>query len=343
VRILLVTAMWPSPEHPDLGSFLVPVRRELELLGHEIDLVAISRRGGGGAPRTEWGQLCADAVARARRNRPDVVFAHFLFPTGAAGAFASIATRAPLVVMAHGQDVANLGAIRGALTATRGVVARAAAVIANSRWLAERLSERIPAARSKVEIASCGVDLGAFQPLPADRAREELRWHGDGPAFVCVGSLIERKNVVRLADAFERLGRGRLAFVGDGPLRGLLEGRANIRITGRLPQAEVPRWIAAADVLCQPSLVEPFGQATLEGMAMERTVVATAVGGPPEFVPSEAGLLVDPHDTSALSAALTAAAELPAPNKAAREAAAVHDVRHEAALMAEILERAVRS
>jgi glycosyltransferase involved in cell wall biosynthesis len=340
VRILLVTAMWPSPQHPDLGSFLVPVRRELEALGHDVDLVAISRRGGGGGPRTEWGRLASEAAAHAVRNRPDVVFAHFLFPTGAAGALASVASRAPLVVMAHGQDVANLGEIRGVILATRGVVARAAAVIANSRWLAERLTERIPAARPKLEIANCGVDLRAFEPMPAARAREELGWDGDGPAFVCVGSLIERKNVVRLADAFERLGRGRLAFVGDGPLRPALEGRKAVRVTGRVPPAEVPRWIAAADVLCQPSLAEPFGQATLEGMAMERTVVSTTVGGPPEFVPPEAGLLVDPWDGEALSTALAAAADMPSPNKASREAAALHDVRREAARMAEVLGRA---
>jgi glycosyltransferase involved in cell wall biosynthesis len=339
VRILFLTAMWPSPENPDLGSFLVPVRRELEALGHEVDLVAISRRGGGGGPRTEWARLAAEAVARARRGRPNVVFAHFLFPTGAAGALASLATRAPLVVMAHGQDVANLGVIPGVVAATRGVVARAAAVIANSRWLGDRLAEDVPAARPKLEIANCGVDLRMFEPLPAGPAREELNWEGDGPAFVCVGSLIERKNVVRLADAFERYGRGRLAFVGDGPLRGALEGRRSVRVTGRLPQAEVPRWLAAADVLCQPSLVEPFGQATLEGMAMQRTVVSTTIGGPPEFVPPEAGVLVDPRDVSALTAALAQAAEMPSPNKAAAEAAALHDVRREVARMAEILGR----
>jgi glycosyltransferase involved in cell wall biosynthesis len=114
-----------------------------------------------------------------------------------------------------------------------------------------------------------------------------------------------------------------------------------VRVSGRIPQVEVPRWIAACDVLCQPSLMEPFGQATLEGMAMQRSVVATTIGGPPEFVPPEAGVLVDPHDTAGITAALERAAELPAPNSAARAAAAEHDVRGQAARMAGVLERAV--
>jgi len=338
VRILFVTQMWPSRAQPDEGSFLVPLVRQLEALGHEVDVAAISRRGNG--PRTDYARLARDAAARARRARPDVVFTHFLFPTGAAGAWAARAGRAPLVVMAHGQDVANVGRIPGVASATRFVVKRSAAVIANSRWLAERLTRRIPLAPSKLAIADCGVDLDAFAPRPAAAARRELGWDGEGPAFVCVGSLIERKNVVRLAEAFQRLGRGRLAFVGDGPLRGAIEGRPNVRVSGRIPQAEVPRWIAACDVLCQPSLVEPFGQATLEAMAMERSVLATAVGGPPEFVTPAAGLLVDPSSTEALAAGLERAAELPAPNPAARAAAVEHDVRRQAARMADVLERA---
>jgi glycosyltransferase involved in cell wall biosynthesis len=338
VRILLVTQMWPSPEEPDLGSFLVPLAGALEELGHEVEVAAISQRGG---TQAKYLRLIREAVGAARRSRPDVVFAHFLFPAGYAGARAARAADAPLVVMAHGQDVANLGRIPGVTTITRRIVNRSAAVIANSRWLAGRLTEHVPTAAEKTEIADCGVDLEAFSPSDTDSARRKLGWEGEGPAFLCVGSLIERKNVVRLADAFESLGRGRLAFVGDGPLREKLEGRARVRIVGRVPQAEVPAWVAASDVLCQPSLIEPFGQAALEAMAMERSVVATRIGGPPEFVTPEAGVLVDPSDTAALTAALSGAAEMPTPNLAARRAAAEHDVRKQAARMVAVLELAV--
>jgi glycosyltransferase involved in cell wall biosynthesis len=348
VKILEVTQMWPSREHPDLGSFLVPLTRELEALGNEVEVASISRRGGSPA---EYLTLVRRARAAAKEFRPDVVFAHFLFPAGAAGALAARAAGAPLVVMAHGQDVANLGRPAGVgsrlaarpriiTAATSWVLRRSSAVIANSRWLAGRLTERIPEAGPKIEVADLGVDLEAFSPRPSDEARSELGWEVEGPAFLCVGSLIERKNVVGLADAFAELGRGRLAFVGDGPLRSELEGRPGVTLVGRIAQGEVPRWVAACDVLCQPSLIEPFGQATLEAMAMERTVVATTNGGPPEFVTPEAGVLVDPQDPAALRRALEVAAGRPTPNPSAREAAAKHDVRLQAARMAAVLERA---
>jgi glycosyltransferase involved in cell wall biosynthesis len=47
---------------------------------------------------------------------------------------------------------------------------------------------------------------------------------------------------------------------------------------------------------------------------MERSVVATKVGGPSEFVTPEAGVLVDPEDQTALAAALERAAAMPSPN-----------------------------
>ena len=113
-------------------------------------------------------------------------------------------------------------------------------------------------------------------------------------------------------------------------------------VTGYVPHDAVPGYLASADVLCQPSLVEPFGQAALEALACARSVVATRVGGPPEFVPREAGVLVDPEDEDALVEALRAAASLAVPNPAARAAAELHDVRTQAIRVEAILERAVR-
>jgi glycosyltransferase involved in cell wall biosynthesis len=104
----------------------------------------------------------------------------------------------------------------------------------------------------------------------------------------------------------------------------------------------VPGYLAAADVVCAPSLIEPFGQAILEAMACGRTVVATRIGGPPEFVPAGAGILVDPLDETGIARALAQAATYPTPNDAAREAAAAHDVRRQAERVEEILLRAVR-
>jgi len=331
MRILLVSQMYPSAAAPDLGVFVQGLERQLATRGHAIHRVVLDRRGGG---KLRHARLALRALVAARRFRPDVVYAHFLFPTGLGGLIAARAVGAPLVVTAHGQDVANATEYPFVLPFIRRVVSGAATVIAVSDWLRGRLEQSVPEARGKTEVVNCGVDLDRFEPLE--------RTGAPGPAFICVGSLIERKNVVRLADAFERLGEGTLTFVGDGPLRPRLEGRPGVTVTGYLPHDAVPGYLASADVLCQPSFVEPFGQATLEAMACARSVVATRVGGPPEFVPHAAGVLVDPDDEAGLTEGLRAAAALPVPNEAARAAAEKHDVRLQATRVEEILERAVR-
>ena len=335
MRILLVSQMYPGPDDPDLGVFVANLERELVARGHELERAVLDRRAGG---RRRHLALARDAFRAARRFRPDVVYAHFLVP---AGLSAALASRAPLVVTAHGQDVAN-AARPGIRAATRFVVRRAAAVVAVSDWLRRRLEDAAPQARGKTGVIDCGVDLERFTPREASEARAAVGWDPDGTAFLCLGGLSERKNVLRLARAFERRGEGELVFVGDGPLRGELEGRPGIRVVGRVPHEAVPSWIAACDVLCQPSLVEPFGLATLEAMASGRSVVATRVGGPPEFVTPEAGVLVDPLDEEALASALSKAAALPSPNLAGRDAAGAHDVKLQAARIEAILEQAVR-
>jgi glycosyltransferase involved in cell wall biosynthesis len=320
--------VYPGPDDPDLGAFVQSMEGALAARGHELERAVIEGRGGG---RRRHLGLARRVVAAARRFRPDVLYAHFLVPTGLAAALA--APRTPLVVTAHGQDVSNIDRIRGVRAATRLTVRRAAAVVAVSDWLRAQLEASVPEARGKTEVVSMGVDLDRFTLLP--RSQE-----GPRPAFLCVGSLTERKNVVRLAAAFERLGEGSLTFVGDGPLRARLEDRPGVRLAGAVDQSRVPEFIAAADVVCQPSLVEPFGLAALEAMACGRSVVATRVGGPPEFVPPAAGVLVGPEDVEAIAAAMRAAAALPVPNEAARTAAVEHDLERQAARVEAILARA---
>jgi glycosyltransferase involved in cell wall biosynthesis len=325
----LVSQFWPGPEDPDLGAFLVPIVEELERRGHVVDRAVIDRRGAG---RKGDARLLRDVVTRGRRGRPDVVFAHFLVPAGLAAALGS---RRPLVAMAHGQDVRNAVASAAIRRATALVARRAHTVIFNSAFLRDQM----PVSVRRSEVIDCGVDLDAFRAAEQVAARERLGVDGD-PIFLFAGSLIERKNLVRLRDAFDAFGRGALVVLGDGPLRSELDGRPGIRCEGRVAHDAVPQYIAAADALVLPSLEEPLGQVLLEAMASERSVVATKVGGPPEFVTSEAGALVDPLSVDSIREGLEHAARLPTPNPAARAAAEPHGLKRQVDRMEAVLREA---
>jgi glycosyltransferase involved in cell wall biosynthesis len=334
MRILLVSQMYPGPSAPDLGVFVKQLADELERAGNEVARVVIDHRGGS---LTKYGGLAARALGAARNFHPDVVYAHFLFPAGAAAAFAARRVGARLVLTAHGQDVRNVGAVPGVATATRAAVRRADAVIAVSDFLRRELVAKVPEAEGKVYVIDSGVDLERFRHHDPEPLRAKLGWEHPGTHYLCVGTLDERKNVVRLADAFGRLDSGTLVFAGDGPLRHKLEGREGVKLVGRVPHERVPDLIAASDVVCQPSLIEPFGQAVLEALACERPVVATRIGGPAELVTPETGILVDPGSVDSIALGLRAAASLPSPNPAARAIAQEHDVVRQAGRVARIL------
>jgi len=325
--------MYPGPDDPDLGVFVQGMERALEGRGHELARAVLDGRGGG---KRRYLELARETRRVAREFRPDVVYAHFLVPAG----WVAARVDAPLVVTAHGRDVRNIGSVPGIATLTRSVVGKAHAVVCVSDYLRRELELKLPAARGKTAVIDSGVDLERFVPQDQAEARQALALDPDGPLFVCAGSLSARKNVVALADAFARIGRGRLVFLGDGPLRGELAGRAGVQLAGSVGHEEMPRWLAAADVVCQPSLIEPFGQVVLEALACERPVVGTKVGGPAELLTPETGILVDPADPVELARALEAALALPRPNAAARAVAEEHDVKRQAARVEELLLRA---
>jgi hypothetical protein len=102
--------MYPGPEDPDLGAFVQGIERALADRGHEIERVVTEGRGGGKRRHLRL----AREVRRA--EKPDVVYAHFLVPTGLS---AALFGQAPLVATAHGRDVRNIGAYPGIRAAPR--------------------------------------------------------------------------------------------------------------------------------------------------------------------------------------------------------------------------------
>ena len=349
LRVLCVSNMWPGTRDPDYGAFVAAMCDALEARGLVVERAVIDSRARG-ALRTpaKYAALAGRAVARGRRA--DVVYGHFLFPTGAAAAAAARAARIPYVITAHGQDVRNLDrpAVR---RATAPAVAGAAAVIAVSRHLAGELrASGLPL--PPVHIVSMEVDTSRVAPLPRAAARALLGLGFDDPMIVAVGGLTERKNPLGLLQAFARVRvarpGARLALVGDGPLaRAVDAGARRLGVAdgllrpGAVPHAAVREWIAASDALAIVSRVEPLGIAALEALAMERPVVATAVGGVREVVPAPAaGRIVDPADPTAIAAALLDVLDRPPAPGACRRAAEAHAVARQAARVAGILARA---
>ena len=350
LRVMCLSNMYPGPGAPDYGAFIERMCDALEDRGAQVDRVVIRTRASGRL-RTpaKYAGLTARAIARARRA--NVIWAHYLFPTGLIAAIAGGASRTPWVVTAHGGDVANLG--RGAVRRLSAPGVRGArSTICVSTWLASRMSQEGLPPRG-LEVISMGVDDRRFTVADPGPARSRLGIPADAPLVLAVGGLTERKNPLGLVRAFARMRSAdhpdaRLAFVGDGPLAGAVDAEARrlgvdagVTRTGTLPNAGVVDWMSAADVVAQVSLVEPLGVAALEAMASGRPVVGTSVGGLREVVPDGvAGAIVDPRDDAAIAAALARMIDAPPSPTACRDAAMAHSLAHEADAVLDVLRHA---
>jgi glycosyltransferase involved in cell wall biosynthesis len=163
-----------------------------------------------------------------------------------------------------------------------------------------------------------GLDLDRFDPsrLPEqEQARALLDLDDDGPWAVCVGRLCRQKGQDLLLRAWAgvpaRVPGARLALVGEGPDRSVLEAFASrlahpdsVLFAG---QSEDPRdWYAAGDLTVLSSRWEGMALAPLEAMACARPVLLTEVAGARECLPPEWGPPVPVEDVAALREALVA-------------------------------------
>lgn len=132
-----------------------------------------------------------------------------------------------------------------------------------------------------------------------------------------VGQFIVRKGIRPLFEAFEQLAAENhqvsLVLVGKGALEGeMQEWRArspasgHILIQNHVPQQELPKYYALADVFCLPSLYDTFGVVIDEAMACGLPVVTTTrVGAVADLVRDGVnGIVVAPGDATGLAQAL---------------------------------------
>lgn len=152
-----------------------------------------------------------------------------------------------------------------------------------------------------------GIDLKSFEYVTP---HEHLR-----PYVFALGRHVHQKGFDVLLRAMVDVPTSHdLILAGDGPERGALERLAEelgieerVVFPGRLDSAAVRQHMKGASVFVLPSRHEPFGIVNLEAMASGTPVVATRVGGVPEFVvDGVTGVLVEAGDPERLAAAIFA-------------------------------------
>ncbi|HJY96528.1 MAG TPA: MSMEG_0565 family glycosyltransferase [Streptosporangiaceae bacterium] len=196
---------------------------------------------------------------------------------------------------------------------------------------------------TKAQVVHNGVDSARFQAADPGQAKELRRRTGaaNRPLILSVGGIEPRKGsdtLVQAIAALKKAGRDPvLAVVGGhsfqdyrpyrdrvlASLPGLgLRLDDDVVLVGTVPDAELPAWYAAADVLAFPSTKEGWGLAVLEAMSAGLPVVASDLPVFGEYLTSgRDALLVPVDDPAALAGALAAVLDDPDLAASLREAA----------------------
>ncbi len=263
------------------------------------------------------GKLDARVIVRLfkllRAEQPDVVQAFLFWANVAARACGRILRAFPVISSYHDEVVSEGWLVRLVdrltLTWTDRIVCCSGAV---GRSVVSRIGGKI----EHFTFIPFGVDIDQFEPAAA-ATRRELGLRDGQKVIGTVCRLVEPKKGLRIllqamAVLAKRYGQPpcQLLLVGDGPSRHELELlREQLGLSSWVVFAgsrrDIPRVLHAVDAFVLPSLYEGFGIAILEAMAAGKPVIATSVGGIPEFVLSgETGLLVEPGNVEALADAI---------------------------------------
>jgi glycosyltransferase involved in cell wall biosynthesis len=328
VRVVFLTHNYPRWAGDVSGVFLATLAGGLARRGVEVRVIAPSDEGRGGeeeldgipvrrvryaSPRSETlayrGTMQAAlrapsglpaltglwrALRRAAREEAlagaDLFHAHWWVPAGMA-----VPKGARSVLTVHGTDAALLRRSRIARTLARPVFQRATVVTAVSRELAGWVQSG----------AGRFVDPSHVQPMPVDS--RNLPWSVGGDGAIVVARLTAQKRVSLAIETVAFLAscghEMPLTVVGDGPERGALERLVEklgissfVRFVGAVPSAEVPNYLARADLMIFPAQGEGFGLVAAEALMAGVPVVACWDGGGVLDVvpPSGAGRLTLP-------------------------------------------------
>ena len=155
-----------------------------------------------------------------------------------------------------------------------------------------------------------GVDLAEWRPP----SQEEEHTTGAGASFFFVGRLVDWKALDIVIEALQSTSDSTLHVIGDGPMREPWQALAKrcgleerVFFHGWLPQRECACQLNRARALVLPSVYESGGAVVLESMAMGKAVIATAWGGPVDYLDETCGILVPPTSRAALIAGFAAA------------------------------------
>jgi glycosyltransferase involved in cell wall biosynthesis len=182
-------------------------------------------------------------------------------------------------------------------------------IVCPSQWLADKVKESY-LSKYEVEVIPNAIDTKIFKPKDKDFIHKKLRISSNRKVILFVAANLkdERKGVKYFFDSLKYIKASNYLVLTIGKkinLTEVIKAGVDIRQVGYIYDKKLLSEIYnAADIFCITSIDEVFGLTVTESMACSIPVVGFIVGGIPEQVTEDCGILVNPKDTKALGRAL---------------------------------------
>jgi len=182
-------------------------------------------------------------------------------------------------------------------------------IVCPSQWLADKVKESY-LNNYRVEIIPNGIDIETFKPSEQTEAQKKLGIRGGKGVILFVAADLrdERKGASYFFEALQYVKTHKWLVLTLGKsmdLQRKLPENVCVKQLGYVSDRnELAKVYSAADVFCIPSLDDNFPTTVLESMACGTPAVGFRVGGIPEQIKNDCGILVDPKDIQGLGKAI---------------------------------------
>jgi glycosyltransferase involved in cell wall biosynthesis len=257
--------------------------------------------------------LIRQVFARVRQLRPGLIHSH-LIDANVVTRLAALPLRVPHLTTIHipPYPLADSGRAR---TAADGITARLSTkLVAVSRHAGDAYARAFRLDPGRIDVvANAALPRPPAAGFDRAKARASLGVGADTPLVLCLSRLEPHKGIADLIAAAAVLrdrGRAvRVVVAGAGPSEPELRRRVEeagleggFELLGR--REDVGELLAAADAFCLPSHHEGSPISLIEAMHAGLPCIGTEVGGVPELLAGERGLVVEPGVPIALADAL---------------------------------------
>lgn len=331
--ILIVSRGYPTKKSILNGIFEFDQAKALQNLGHKvifasIDLRSIRRwRKWGSSYKVKdnieiyncsiplgrfpwWILLFFGKIAlyhtylkiKQSHGRPDIIHSHF----SSIGSYASILKKKfdlPIVITEHSSTINKDKIQKKALHLGRIAFSNSEQIVSVSSALSKKIKQHF--GLESVIIPNI-VDTSLFQYCNSP-TKNSFK-------FISVGNLIPSKGHDKLIQAYINAKFNNnvyLEIIGDGSQYEQLQYqiekanlKSQIKLWGKLKRSEIAQIMKQCNVFVLASETETFGLAYIEAIASGLPVIATACGGPEDFVKKQNGILIPVNNIEELTKAL---------------------------------------